>query len=292
MAETIVLTGATSGFGAEALADLAKRTDKSIIVGARAPERVTEKHGARVKALPLDLESLDSVRRFCADLQGVSIGALGLNAGITSRKLGTTQDGFERTFQVNYLAHFLMVQLLHQQLAHDAIVVTTGSGTHDPEEKAPPPAPRHARAEWLAFPERDRQRDRFGPRAAGRAHTASKLCCILMASEIARRYPSLTATSFDPGFLPETNLAREFPPFLAGIVKLIVPLTMAWDRTGKVATTAPAYASLVLGDLPLTQNGAYVAMRGGKPIEVAPSALARTRDIGADLWGETLALID
>jgi len=92
---------------------------------------------ARVKVLPLDLESLGSVRQFSAALKGTRIGVLGLNAGITSRKITKTEDGFERTFQVNYLAHFLMFQLLKDQLSEDATIVTTGSGTHDPDEKAP-----------------------------------------------------------------------------------------------------------------------------------------------------------
>ena len=115
MSGSIVLTGATSGFGAAALKDIAMRSDKPIIVGARAPDKVTKKYGVRAKALPLDLESLASVERFCADLEGAPIAALGLNAGITSRKISVTEDGYERTFQVNYLAQFLMFQRLKDQ---------------------------------------------------------------------------------------------------------------------------------------------------------------------------------
>lgn len=291
MGSSIVLTGATSGFGAAALNDMADRSDKPIIVGARTPESITNQYGARVNALPLDLESLVSVRQFCAALKGTHIGALGLNAGITSRKITMTEDGFERTFQVNYLAHFLMFQLLKDQLTDDAIIATTGSGTHDPDEKAPPPAPRHANAEWLAFPDRDPKRDRFGPRAAGRAYTASKLCCILMAMEIAKKFPSRMAVSFDPAFLPETNLAREFPSVAAVIVKRIIPYTMPRDRTGTVATTAPAYASLLLGAMSLSASGVYLAMRDGKAIEVAPSELAQTPSIGKTLWDDSLQLV-
>ncbi|MEL7487723.1 MAG: SDR family NAD(P)-dependent oxidoreductase [Pseudomonadota bacterium] len=288
---SIVLTGATSGFGAAALADIAERSEKPIIVGARAPTKLSDKYGARVKALPLDLESLDSVRRFCADLAGIRISALGLNAGITSRKISLTEDGFERTFQVNYLAHFLLFQLLKDQLTNEAIIVTTGSGTHDPAENAPPPAPRHANAEWLAHPDRDPKRDRLGSRAAGRAYTASKLCCILLAMEIAKRFPSVKSASFDPGFLPETNLAREFPSILAAIIKGVIPYTMPRDRTGKVATTAPAYASLVLGAMSLSASGVYLAMRGGRALEVAPSELAGKPSIGETLWEDSLRLL-
>ena len=104
-------------------------------------------------------------------------------------------------------------------------------------------------------------------------------------------FPSLTAASFDPGFLPETNLAREFPSAAAAIVKRIIPYTMPRDRTGTVATTAPAYASLILGAMSLSASGAYLAMRDGKAIEIAPSKLAQTPSIGEALWEESLRLL-
>ena len=291
MTGAIVLTGATSGFGAAALKCIADASDWPIIVGARTPDRVTDLYGTRITALPLDLQSLASVRVFCAQIEGRPIAALGLNAGITSSKISMTEDGFERSFQVNYLAHFLMFQCLKAHLIDRAIVVTTGGGTHDPEEKAPPPAPRHANAQWLAFPDRDPKRDRVSSRAAGRAYTSSKLCCILMAEEIAHRFPSLKTASFDPGFLPETNLAREFPPLLAAIAKRIVPLTMPRDRTGTIATTAPAYADLLLGKMALSRNGVYVAMRGGKPVEAETSKVARQKVLREALWEDSLNLL-
>ncbi|MEO0881861.1 MAG: SDR family NAD(P)-dependent oxidoreductase [Pseudomonadota bacterium] len=291
MSGAIVLTGATSGFGAAALKHIVAESDAPLIVGARSPEQVTGLYGKRVNALPLDLQSLESVRAFCKEIEGVSIGVLGLNAGITPSKINMTEDGYERTFQVNYLAHFLMFQLLQEQLSENALVVTTGSGTHDPEEKAPPPTPRHANAEWLAFPHRDPNRDRIGSRAAGRAYTASKLCCILMAQQIARRFPSLQALSFDPGFLPETNLAREFPPLAAAIIKRIIPFTMPRDRTGSIATTAPAYAQLLLSGVTPSKNGAYLAMRGGKPVDAEVSELARAPGLGETLWEDSLKVL-
>lgn len=292
MTRAIVLTGATSGFGAAALKHIVASNKAPLIVGARSPNQVTDLYGERVTALPLDLQSLESVRAFCKQIEGISISVLGLNAGITSSKVSMTEDGYERAFQVNYLAHFLMFQLLRPQLVDQAMVVTTGSGTHDPEEKAPPPTPRHANAEWLAFPDRDPKRDRIGSRAAGRAYTSSKLCCILMAQEIARRFPSLRAASFDPGFLPETNLAREFPPLAAAIVKRIIPFTMPRDRTGKIATTAPAYARLLLGDIAPSKSGAYLAMRAGIPLEAEVSELAREPGLGEAIWDESLKLLN
>lgn len=291
MEKTIVLTGATSGFGAAAVDRLLNRTNQPIVIGARSVEASREKYGDRVKVHKLDLERLSSVKQFCAEIENAEIATLGMNAGITSRKIQSTEDGFDRSFQVNFLSHFLMFELLRKQLTKDAIIITTGSGTHDPEEKAPPPPPRHADAKLLAYPQNDPGLDRFPPRAAARAYTSSKLCCILFAQEIANRYPHYRAASFDPGFLPETNLAREFPKVLAALIKRIVPLTMPRDRTGRIATTAPAYADLLLGDGMPEENGGYLAMRAGKAVEVCPSALARTSDIGTRLWSDTKSLL-
>ncbi|MEO1035278.1 MAG: SDR family NAD(P)-dependent oxidoreductase [Pseudomonadota bacterium] len=291
MSATIVITGATSGFGRTALATIAEHHTGPVVVAARDVSSVPVSFGDHVRAVRLDLESLTSVRQFCDEVGDGPICALAMNAGITSNKMRMTEDGFDRTFQVNYLGHFLMFQLLESRLTNDAIVLTTGSGTHDPDEKAPPPAPRHASVPWLAFPDRDPYRDRLGPRAAARAYTASKLCCILLAREIANRYPNLRSVSFDPGFLPETNLSREFPKLVAALVKRIVPHTMPKDRTGTVATTAPVFARLVLGTEPVSRNGAYIAMRDGRGVHVEPSALALRPGVGETLWIDSMELL-
>jgi len=291
MTKTIVLTGATSGFGVAALEILVDQTNASIVVGARRPEEVQRRFGDRVSALPLDLESLSSVREFCDGLKDVDVHSLGLNAGITSRKVSTTQDGFGRVFQVNFLGHFLMFQRLQPRLVDDALIITTGSGTHDPDENVPLPAPKHADARRLAYRRTDPQRDRFGPRAASRAYTSSKLCCIVLAREIAKRHPTYRSLSFDPAFLPETNLSREFPSFAANIVKRIIPRTMPPDRTGTVKTTARAYAALFTGDQPLPKNGGYLAMRAGQAIEAPSSELSREEGVGPRLWQDSLQLL-
>lgn len=291
MSDTIVLTGATSGFGAAALRILCDTTERPVIVGARDVDRVVREFGKRVKALPLDLADLRSVREFCKQCSDVSIGLLGMNAGMQTRTLGTTVDGFETTFQTNFLSHFLMFDLLKKNFSENARVVTTGSGTHDPEEKTPVPPPKHANIEWLAYPERDPMPDRLVPIRLARAYSTSKLLCIAMAMEIASRYPNLRAVSFDPGYLPDTQLAREYPAFLAAIIKRIVPLTMKNDRSGSVATTAPEYVRVLMGELSPPSNGGYIVMRSGKGVAAAPSELARQPGLSKTIWDESAALL-
>jgi NAD(P)-dependent dehydrogenase (short-subunit alcohol dehydrogenase family) len=130
----VVMTGATSGLGAHALQHLAARPDTRLIVGARGSGR-TVPHG--VEVLPLDLASLASVRAFAAavarQLGDARIDALVLNAGMQlSNTERRSADGYELTFAVNHLAHYLLARLLLPHLADHGRLVITTSETHDP----------------------------------------------------------------------------------------------------------------------------------------------------------------
>ena len=206
MNNAIVMTGATSGFGAAALKILTDTVDAPIIVGARRPEVISELYADRVMAVPLDLSSFASVRSFVGALpETLSIDALVMNAGLSLSRPSITEDGIEQTFQVNYLSHFMIYKALENKLLRNARVLTTGSGTHDPDENVPIPVPLYTDVELLADPSKQPKQDRVPIRAAGRAYSTSKLCCILMAQEIASRRPDGSAFSFDPGFLPDTR---------------------------------------------------------------------------------------
>ena len=76
-----------------------------------------------------DFESLGQVRRLAQDLEGLEhIHALGNNAGGIFDGPSTTADGFERTWQVNVVAPFLLTSLLRDKLrADNANVVQTAS---------------------------------------------------------------------------------------------------------------------------------------------------------------------
>ena len=129
----VVMTGATSGIGANAAVRIAAQPNIRLIIGARGGHSGPE--GAEV--IPLDLASLASVRTFADDvkkrLDGAHIDMLVLNAGIqTSDATQRTVDGFEVTFAVNHLAHYLLARLLVPCMADDGRLVITTSDTHDP----------------------------------------------------------------------------------------------------------------------------------------------------------------
>lgn len=285
--ELTVLTGVTSGFGAAALDRIIEGNNGTICIGARSPDTLAQ---LPVTALPLDLESMASVNAFCAALPEGPIVTVVLNAGINTPKLIQTADGIDRTFQVNYLSHFVMLQLIAHRLSPNARILLTGSGTHDPTEKTSTPPPKHADALRLADPMSDPERDRFGSQAAARAYTASKLCCILLARHWAHLNPAHSVVAFDPGFVPETGLTREYPRLLVALIKRIVSARMPADRTGSVETSANAFAALTLREIFDPASGTYVAMRGGVAVEVAPSAFAQDPIVAKQLWTDSMTL--
>jgi len=133
---TLVMTGATSGIGAHALARLTGRPGTRAIIGARpSPTRPAP---GNAEVLPLDLSSLTEVRAFATAvpgrLDGQPIDMLVLNAGARFRNTtARSTDGFELTFAVNHLAHYLLARLLLPAVATGGRFVLTTSDTHDPE---------------------------------------------------------------------------------------------------------------------------------------------------------------
>ncbi|HJG43763.1 SDR family NAD(P)-dependent oxidoreductase [Corynebacterium phoceense] len=135
--KTIVITGASDGIGAAAARKLQRMNDKhTLVIVGRNPEKtraVANEIGARYHLA--DFESLGQVRRLAEELQDLGhIDALANNAGGVFDGPFRTADGFERTWQVNVVAPFLLTSLLREQLTADpelgkeaATVVQTAS---------------------------------------------------------------------------------------------------------------------------------------------------------------------
>lgn len=280
----MVMTGATSGFGANAAARLAA-DGHGLTIGARRPGAVEA--GWNATALPLDLDDLASVDAFAdAVAKGPAIDALVLNAGLQTAKLETGTEGYERTFAVNQLAHFRLLHRLLPHLAPGARVILTGSGTHDPEEKTPVTPPAHANAEWLAFPDRDPTLPKGARSQAFRAYSSSKLANIMTARALARRRPDLAAMSFDPGYVPWTGLARSSGKILSSLVSLILPLTMKRDRKSTVVLSGKHLAALAAAPDYAAAHGDYWSVRNPALKRIEPSALARDDAACAKLWDD------
>lgn len=128
--KTIVVTGASDGIGAAAARRLHADGHRVVVVG-RSPEKtaaVAKELG--VDHFVADFAVLDQVRELAAGLDAACprIDVLCNNAGGVFGDRAKTVDGFEKTFQVNHLAPFLLTQLLLDKLiAGDASVIQTSS---------------------------------------------------------------------------------------------------------------------------------------------------------------------
>jgi NAD(P)-dependent dehydrogenase (short-subunit alcohol dehydrogenase family) len=284
------MTGATAGFGLFAAQKILD-AGHSLLVGARNPDALPAELAGRAEALPLDLDSLANVRRFAeAAGAGPPIDALVLNAGLQLAKPAKSADGFERTFAVNHLAHYLLLRLLADKLSPTARVILTGSGTHDPAEKTPVTPPIHANAEYLAYPERDPQAETRARQGGFRAYSASKLCNIMTAREAALRYPALCVMSYDPGYVPHTALGRDNPKWIATLVSYILPLTMKRDRSSNIPRSGQFLADLAIAPQYANCHGDYWSVRGHALRKIEPSLLARDGAAAAKLWDDSAIL--
>ncbi|KAI3469105.1 hypothetical protein Pfo_025768 [Paulownia fortunei] len=124
-----VMTGATSGIGAETARVLAMRGAR-LVLPARSVKAAEDTKARIVSEFPeseiivmsLDLSSLNSVRRFVAEFESLnlSLNLLINNAGKFSYDHGISEDGIEMTFATNYLGHFLLTKLLLEKMIETA----------------------------------------------------------------------------------------------------------------------------------------------------------------------------
>jgi NAD(P)-dependent dehydrogenase (short-subunit alcohol dehydrogenase family) len=188
-----LVTGGTSGIGFETARGLSRCFDVVGIVG-RNEQRVAEaaeelRHdGARVETFRADFASLLDVQRFAGEVavRFPSLGVLVNNAGVWHRERHTSEDGYEETFAVNHLAHFLLTNELKALLtaAAPARVINVSSSLHA--------RPKSIQWDDLMFERRWRSLS---------AYSQSKLANVLFSNELARRWRDIGVTSnaLNPG---------------------------------------------------------------------------------------------
>jgi NAD(P)-dependent dehydrogenase (short-subunit alcohol dehydrogenase family) len=218
MARTFVVVGASTGLGRETARRLAR--DHRVIVAGRDVERTRAAVPGSAMALRVDLADLGDVARFTAELAAYGpFDGLVCNAGVQQTgEPGFTRDGFEETFGVNHLAHFAIAMQLAPWLAPGARVAWIGSGTMDPANRS---ARRFGFRGGLytdarALVRGDGDATASAAQRARDRYATSKLCNLLTVAAIARRVPAARFAAFalDPGLMPGTGLARQYPPVM------------------------------------------------------------------------------
>lgn len=237
--DAVLVTGGNSGIGFECARALARQgwhvviASRNRTASAAAVRRITAESGGDAAAeMELDLGSLSAVRAFARAIEtrDLPLRALVCNAGLQMhRGLQRSADGFELTFAVNHLGHFLLTNLLLARLlAHaPARIVIVASGVHDPARRTGMPTPAIGAVDALAAT----GRDAAGPFNGRLAYVNSKLCNLWFAYELHRRIAAaglggegttLTVNGYDPGLVPGSGLARDYP----------AALRVVWDRLG------------------------------------------------------------
>ena len=259
--KTVIITGANSGLGyycAEAIAKSGQ--DWHIIIASRDSSKVdeavrrlmSETEYPYVEGMTLDLASLASIRQFAQDFiagERPPLQAIVCNAGvqIVSDTL-YTEDGFEMTFGVNHLGHFLLVNLLLPQLSDRSRIVFVSSDVHNPKANTGMPDPQYQPAELLAFPANNGNDTDIWETGRGR-YTTSKLCNILCAYEFSRRLqkqPSnITVNAFNPGLMLDTKLGRDYNESERSALSTTISQSVL-DNAKDSETSGNALAQLIL----------------------------------------------
>ncbi len=268
-AKTILITGANTGIGkatAKALATEGHRLYLACRSEAKTREAIDEITSAsgnpEVHFLSLDLGNLASVRGCAAAFlaKDVPLDVLINNAGVAGQQ-GITDDGFELTFGINHLGHFLLTALLLDKIKASAparIVTVSSVG--------------HYQAKGIDW--KDVRQPTKGVSAL-REYAVSKLANVLFTQELARRLEGtgVTTYSLHPGAIASDIWARRVP-LLAPLIKPLTNLFMRSTEEGAKTTlwcaTAPELAD---------QTGRYY----DDCQEKEPNPVA-TPELAAELW--------
>lgn len=244
---TAIITGATSGIGAETARVLAKRGARLVIPARnlKAAEEIKtrialECSDVRIIVMSLDLSSLKSVRRFVSEFEALNLplNLLINNAGKFAYDHGISEDGIEMTFATNYLGHFLLTKLLLKTMIETAKttgvqgrIVNVSSGIHT----------------WFSgdiiksLGQITRDKSHYD---ATRAYAISKLANVLHTKELAHRLQQMeanvTVNCVHPGIV-RTGLTRDREGFITDFVffltsKLLKTIPQAAATTCYVAT--------------------------------------------------------
>jgi NAD(P)-dependent dehydrogenase (short-subunit alcohol dehydrogenase family) len=188
--QRILVTGSTDGLGRRVAGELAARGARVLVHGRDAAkvEEAARELGAEA-GLVADLAELDQVRRLAGDAG--ELDTLVNNAGVIENERRESADGYELTFAVNYLSHFLLTELLLPRLREPARIVNVSSLGQAP----------------LDFGDLMLERGYHGYTAYAKSKLAQVLFTISLAERLADR--DITVNALHPATLMDTKMVRE-----------------------------------------------------------------------------------
>lgn len=216
--KTIVITGASDGIGAAAARRLSRNGEHVVVVGRSEAKTAAVAAELGADYFVADFADLSQVRALADKIRSEypRIDVLANNAGGMSRATQLTADGYEKTYQVNYLAPFLLTtQLLTVLLDSRATVINTTSSS-----QTMLPRVTITTLENTAH------------RRPSVAYALTKLAIVLFTKELHRRYQGggLSAATFHPGYV-NSNFGDASGSRVLTFMKHHVPISARFTAT-------------------------------------------------------------
>jgi retinol dehydrogenase-14 len=277
--KTVLVTGGTGGIGKATALGLARLGARVGITGrdiarvkVAAADIRAASNNAAVDAFAADLSSQTELRRLAREVldRYPRLDVLVNNVGGFWTHRHITADGLEHTFALNYLAPFLLTNLLLDRIkaSAPARIVTVSSGAHATGR--------------IDFDDLQGEQKYSGQRA----YNASKLAGVMFTYELARRLQGsgVTATVLHPGVVRTAFGAEDQAAFFTILSPLIRPF-MKTTAQGARTSIYLASSAQVEG-----MTGQYFA--NSKPEQSSKSSYETTASrrlwqVSADLVGLT-----
>lgn len=222
--KTVLITGATSGIGKATALALAKKGFNVVFIARNQAKAVEVKkeiisasNNNGVDFLTADLSSLSQVRKCVESFRQKyqSLDVLINNAGVCLPYRRITEDGFEETFQVNHLSHFLLTNLLLDRLKDSpgARIINVSSALY--------------KSGVLELSNLQSEKS-YNPSGT---YSNTKLYNILFTLELAERLSGtgITANTLHPGVV-NTNFGSEMKGFHKTISTLFKPFFVSPEK--------------------------------------------------------------
>lgn len=214
--DNVLITGSTSGIGAEAAKHVAKNGGNVYLHGRNEErgqeleEKITKEHRVSCEFIRADLSNMNEVRSIKKRLEDLDkLDYLINNAGAFIQSDGYALSDLQETFVVNHMSHFLLTKDLLPLLrkSDNPRIVNTASEAHRSIDD-------------FNIPQDIRTKEN-----GWKAYCRSKACNIMFTYKLREELDDIDSVSIHPGVIPGSGFMRNLPG----------PL----DRLGSIANKIP-----------------------------------------------------
>jgi retinol dehydrogenase-12 len=222
--KTVLITGGNSGIGKATATELARKGYHVVFI-ARNPEKaeavkkeiVASSKNEKVDYMITDLTSKKQVRECAVEFKRKykQLDILINNAGVCLPERRITKDGFEESFQINHLSHFMLTNLLLDVIkkSDDPRIVNVSSAGY---------------SSGKFDPDNLQSEKKFHPFST---YCDTKLLNILFSFELAERLKGtgIAVNALHPGVV-NTNFAHELKGFHGLLNKMFKPFLLTPEK--------------------------------------------------------------